>query len=62
MFEVIKNRLFEPGRLTGLLVVAVFALILLIVPPYFGVTQLRPLGVSIFAAIALSFFHQKGEE
>ncbi len=62
MLEQIRSRLFEQGRLTGLLVIAIFALALLLVPPYFGVTQLRPLGASMFAAIALSFFHQKEEE
>ncbi len=62
MLEQVKAKINEPGRLIGLLVVAVFALVLLIVPPYFGVTQLRPLGVSLFAAIAFSFFHQKSEE
>jgi len=62
VFEHLRSRLFEKDRLVGLLVMAVFALFMLLVPPYFGVTQLRPLGASMFAAIALSFFHQKEEE
>lgn len=57
MLEEIKNRFFEKDRLIGLSVLAVFALFLIIVPPIYGVTQLKPLGMSLFAGMALSFFN-----
>lgn len=59
MAEEMKNKLFNKDRLLGMGIAAVFALMLLIVPPMFGVTQLRPLGMSFFAAIVLSFFYEK---
>lgn len=59
MVEELKTKLLEKDRLIGISIAAIFALMLLIVPPMFGVTQLRPLGMSFFVAIVLSFFFEK---
>lgn len=61
MLEDLKARFYEKERWFGLAIVAGFALILLILPPMFDVTQLRPLAGALFVAIPLSFFHQKEE-
>jgi len=57
MLEEIKNRLLDKDRLIGISIVAIFALFLIIVPPIYGVTQIKPLGISLIAGIALSFFN-----
>jgi len=61
MLEELQARLYEKQRWIGLSIVAGFALILLILPPMYDVTQLRPLASSLFVAILLSFSHQKEE-
>ncbi|MGM0689172.1 MAG: hypothetical protein ACQESO_06255 [Bacillota bacterium] len=57
MLEEIKNRLLDNDRLVGISIVAIFALFLIVVPPIYGVTQIKPLGMSLLAGIALSFFN-----